>query len=69
MFPDGDGYTNVTSACPRQIVTQESVFLLSLYRHYKAGHLYESGGVSNQPARYLMAMQLIEGALNADHSG
>lgn len=49
------------------MVTDESWFLLSLFRHYRGGHLYESGGITAQPARYLSAMQVIEGTVNADH--
>jgi len=70
VFPDGQGgYVLATRSCPRRMVSDESLFLLSLYRHYKAGHLYESGGVSNQPAKYLEAMQLIEVAVNEHREG
>jgi len=64
IFPDGHGgYSNSTRSCPRRLVNPESVHLLSLFRHYRAGHLYQSGGISDQPAIYLAAMQTIEGAL------
>ena len=68
IFPDGEGrWVNSTRSCPRRMVTDESWFLLSLFRHYRAGHLYESGGVVAQPARYLSAMSTIEAAFSADN--
>jgi hypothetical protein len=41
---------------------------LALYRHYAAGHLYQSGGISDQPAIYLAVMRLIESVVNAKES-
>lgn len=68
VFPDGEGgYTAQTNLCPRRMVTDESVFLMSLFSHYRAGHLYQAGGVRDQPARYLQAMQFIEGVVNDDN--
>jgi hypothetical protein len=65
IFPDGEGgYTSATRSCPRRLVTADSLHLLSLYRHYKAGHLYAAGGIENQPALFLTAMLTIEGALD-----
>jgi hypothetical protein len=46
------------------MVTAESVYLFSLFRHYKAGHLLNAGGISDQPELYLNAMQIIEAALD-----
>lgn len=46
------------------MVTAESVHFFSLYRHYKAGHLLNAGGISDQPQVYLNAMQIIEAALD-----
>ncbi len=67
VFPDGEGgWTRTTRSCPRRLVTPESTFLLSLFRHYRNGHLYESGGVAAQPARYLSAMAIIEGAVSSE---
>lgn len=61
VFPDGaGGYSFQTRSCPRRTVTADSLFLVSLYRHYKAGHLYVAGGVADQPVLYLKAMQIIE---------
>jgi hypothetical protein len=56
----------MTRSCPRRLIDRDTVYLWNLFRHYKAGHLYAPGGVSSQPALYLSAMQLIEGALNDD---
>lgn len=33
--------------------------LAEIYRHYKAGHLWNAGGSSEQPAVYLDAMTII----------
>lgn len=33
--------------------------MLSLYSHYKCGHLLRSGGIAEQPALYVDAMQFI----------
>lgn len=67
VFPDGlGGFTNSTRSCPRRMVTEESWFLLAIFRHHRNGHLYESGGIADQPARYLSAMSIIEGAVNDD---
>ena len=48
-----------SSRCPRRAVSPESRFWLDLYSHYAKGHLYASGGVSDQPAVYLDVMALI----------
>lgn len=50
--------------CPRRLVTAESEMWLSLYPHYRAGHLYRDGGVSQQPALYLEAMRHIDYEVN-----
>lgn len=45
--------------CWRRQITPDSQFMLELHVHYRAGHLAVAGGVLDQPARYLEAMQLI----------
>lgn len=42
------------------MVTEASLSLLKLHRHYKNGMLFLEGGLMNQPNTYLDAMQLIE---------
>lgn len=32
---------------------------LRLFRHYRDGHLWRAGGIGDQPARYLEAMELL----------
>jgi hypothetical protein len=50
--------------CPRKQIEGENVGpWLDLYSHYAAGHLYEAGGVSDQPAIYMQVMRLIQGAV------
>lgn len=42
------------------MISQESYEALKLYRFYKNNTLCFSGGVMDQPNRYLEAMQVIE---------
>lgn len=51
--------------CPRRIVTSDTILWLQLYSHYKAGHLLAAGGVLDQPALYIAAMNYIESAYGA----
>ena len=50
------------------MVTAQSVQLLRLYRHYRAGHLLVAGGIGDQPSYYLDAMAEID-ALREDAEG
>jgi len=45
------------------MITPFSYHLIGLYLHYKNGILWNSGGISDQPAIYLQAMELIGGSL------
>jgi len=64
VFTDETGRpSNATRTCPRRLVTDYSTYLIGFYSHYKAGHLLVAGGISDQPALYLDAMQLIDGAV------
>jgi len=51
--------------CPRRLITPESWRWIGLFTLYQAGHLAESGGTSDQPARYIQAMRLINGVVNS----
>lgn len=57
---DGERLT----VCPKTLVSDKSIFLVDLFRHYRNGHLYKGGGINNQPAWYLKAMLIIEGTMN-----
>ncbi|WP_444919313.1 hypothetical protein ACJJID_00260 (plasmid) [Microbulbifer sp. CnH-101-G] len=46
------------------MVSAESNQLLRLYGHYRRGHLYSGGGISEQPRIYLEAMALIDNLLS-----
>ena len=64
IFTDDRGeFQTATRICPRRLVTADSDYLLSLYSHYKAGHLLAAGGLSDQPALYLDAMRVIDIAI------
>lgn len=64
VFRDESGeLTCVSRICPRTMVTEDSCHLLSLYGHYKAGHLLRAGGISDQPHLYIESMRIIDGAV------
>ncbi len=42
------------------MVTQESRFYNSLYRHYKNQYLLHAGGILDQPHRYMQAMETLD---------
>lgn len=46
------------------MVTAKSNMLLRLYRHYQNQLLPFAGGILEQPAQYMQAMELIESALH-----
>jgi len=46
--------------CLRKLVTAESAFFLSLYRHYQNGYLPLSGGMLDQPHSFCRAMGIID---------
>ena len=41
------------------MVTNQTLYLLALHKHYVAGHLAVAGGVTDQPGAYLDAMTII----------
>ena len=53
-----------TNICPRTDIGLEEGHWLTLFRHYQSGHLYDSGGVAEQPALYLRVMRMIEAVAN-----
>lgn len=53
---DGIGYL---SSCPLPTITDESNFYLRMHKHYAHGILMLSGGLLDQPNKYLEAMELI----------
>lgn len=46
--------------CPRQLITEDTTAWLKLFTSYRAGFLLEAGGLMEQPAIYLEAMQAIQ---------
>lgn len=44
--------------CPAQQIGEREAHIVSMYSHYKAGHLYCEGGLRNQPATFMSLMQL-----------
>lgn len=64
VFRNEDGEpTDVSRICPRTMVTDDSCHLLELYGHYKAGHLWQAGGIADQPHLYIESMRVIDGAI------
>lgn len=49
--------------CPRRLITPESRRMLELFQHYQAGFLAHSGGILDQPAKYVEAMRFISGVI------
>ena len=48
-----------SSVCLKPMVTHLSDQMMGLYKHYENGVLWRSGGISDQPAIYLQAMEII----------
>jgi hypothetical protein len=46
--------------CPLPLITQFSREMMRLNIHYRAGKLWDGGGLRDQPAAYLKAMEIIE---------
>lgn len=55
-----------TDTCPAQIVDPDYLGIVHLYGFYRDGVLAYAGGVMDQPAFYLQAMQIV-GAIVAEH--
>jgi hypothetical protein len=55
------GVLEDSRTCPKPKVTQQSVALLRLFKHYRHGLLPLNGGLMDQPAAYIEAMEIIEG--------
>jgi hypothetical protein len=54
------GLLEPTARCPRRSISARTAFYLSLYPHYRAGHLLYAGGIADQPALFMEAMGLIQ---------
>lgn len=52
-----------TSKCLKRGVTAYAKHVLYLYHFYKMGHLYYDGGVMDQPAPYLAAMETVDNVI------
>lgn len=48
------------------MITQQSNGFLNLYDFYKKGQLCLSGGVLEQPVKYLEAMKIIDHQVNSE---
>ena len=55
---DLDG--EVIHTCPYTLVTDTARHMLDLHRWYARGVLLVAGGIYDQPARYIQAMELID---------
>lgn len=56
-----------TSICPKRQAPADWGFWAGTFQHYRNGHLWRSGGVSDQPALYLAVMNLIDSWANKLH--
>jgi len=46
-------------SCPLPMISELSSFFLRMYQHYSKGVLITSGGLLDQPNKYLEAMELM----------
>lgn len=53
-----------SKVCLLPMITERSLFLIRLHKHYKQHLLFEGGGLMTQPNLYLEAMELLESAIN-----
>lgn len=63
-YVDESGQVQRFSQCPKFRVERGADYWISLYSHYRNGHLYAPGGIADQPAKFLEAMGLIDAELN-----
>ncbi len=56
--PDGTPWT--TNICPRRQLDDGAVELLRYWRFWRQGVLLVAGGLLNQPARYVEAMEFLD---------
>jgi len=52
-----------SNVCLKPLITQQSIFLLRLHKHYENGMLPYSGGLLDQSAVFIEAMEVIGDAL------
>ena len=50
------------------MITDFSYQMIRLYGHYQNGYLPREGGILDQPAKYLTAMEIIGSVVNAKKS-
>jgi hypothetical protein len=63
------GVMKDSKQCPRHQLDGDEGGWISLYSHYTSGHMYQSGGVADQPAIYMHVMRLIDGAVKESIRG
>ncbi len=49
--------------CPLKIITRQSIEYIRFYNFYREGYLPNTGGIMDQPGKFLDAMQIVEGAV------
>lgn len=54
--------------CPSRALTKDTLSVLSFYSHYKNGFLPDSGGLLEQAATFLDAMNIIASAVTEAES-
>lgn len=60
----GDRVTIFRQTCPWNDIDDDIYELAAMYRHYEKGHLLSSGGLEDQPAWYVEAMDCFTTAMN-----
>ena len=54
----------VLDKCPANFITPDHLYALKMFTHYKDGFLPYPGGIANQPAALILAIQVIRGEYN-----
>jgi len=49
--------------CPLTLITKETIIFTKLYTHYKNGFLPATGGILEQTVQFLLAMEVIDKAV------
>jgi len=63
IVPNSKGEYFIPS-CSANLIQSDHYLYLQLYALYKDGFLLHEGGISDQPARYIQAMRIIDSEVN-----
>jgi len=68
MFPRWEIPNVIESkTCLLPMVTQQSMMLMKLYKHYSNNILLKQGGILDQPNFYIEAMEILDQKVNENN--